>query len=320
MNIDPAGPDARMGRLRFGRLTEAWTGEASDFTPLLSERLDQLGEATGVNLASVGRSEVASAGGRRIDIVAQDADGAEFVIENQYGRADHDHLTRGLAYAVASRARGLVVVAEEHRDEFKAVARYLNDLAESDTERGIAVWLVEARAVRIDDSAWAPIFTAVVEPNEFVTTVEQEKPKRSTLSSLDEFWDLFEESELQAAASAVVGHWIQTGFRTRLGPNHVVLEAEGPSKNGYRTVVVLYADGRVMVPFNSYAGSNSGIEIESLTTDEFRQHADALFGFNGTEQQARTVPGWLTPSRVEPLDAFCERVAEAYHIALRKPV
>ena len=54
-----------------------------------------------------------------------------FVIENQCGRADHDHLTRGLAYAVAPpRARGLVVIAEQHRDEFRAVAEYLNDLAD----------------------------------------------------------------------------------------------------------------------------------------------------------------------------------------------
>jgi hypothetical protein len=45
-----------------------------------------------------------------------------------------------------------VVVAEEHRDEFRAVAQYLNDLAELDSDRGIAIWLVEARAVRIEDS------------------------------------------------------------------------------------------------------------------------------------------------------------------------
>ncbi len=54
-------------------------------------------------------------GGRRIDIVAQSSEGLELVVENQYGRADHDHLTRGLAYAVARHARGLIVVAEQHR-------------------------------------------------------------------------------------------------------------------------------------------------------------------------------------------------------------
>src|SRR4051794_27624276 len=149
---------ATMAKLTFGRLTEAWKGEAADFTPLLADQLDSLGLAIGLDLTSIGKSEVQTSGGRRIDIVAQDADGTEFVVENQYGKADHDHLTRGLAYAVARRARGLIVVAEEHRDEFRAVAEYLNGLAELDAERGIAVWLVEATAVRINDSPWAPLF------------------------------------------------------------------------------------------------------------------------------------------------------------------
>src|SRR5947209_1656494 len=143
-----------MARLQFGKLSEAWKGEASDFTPLLAEQLDALGAAINVDLASLGQTEVQTAGGRRIDIVAQGADGSELVIENQYGKADHDHLTRGLAYAVARHARGLVVVAEEHRDEFRAVAQYLNELAEAIPERGVSVWLVEATAVRIEDSPW----------------------------------------------------------------------------------------------------------------------------------------------------------------------
>src|SRR5690625_3670601 len=98
-----------MGKLTFGRLSEAWAGEATDFTPLLVERLDQIGEAIDLDLATAGQSEVYTTGGRRIDIVAQGVDGSEFVIENQYGRGDHDHLTRGLAYAVARNAPGLVV-------------------------------------------------------------------------------------------------------------------------------------------------------------------------------------------------------------------
>src|SRR3954453_3105612 len=171
-----------MGRLQYGRLSEAWKGEASDFTPLLVERLDQLGSALGVDLASAGQSEVPTTGGRRIDIVAQVDDGSEFVIENQYGRADHDHLTRGLAYAVARKARGLVVVAEEHRDEFRALAQYLNELAEHDTERGISVWL-GAKAVPIEDSPWAPLFDVVIEPNSFTAIVEQTKQTETALSS-----------------------------------------------------------------------------------------------------------------------------------------
>ena len=76
-----------MARLQFGRLTEAWKGEATDFTPLLAEQMDALGAAIGVDLTSIGKSEVQTTGGRRIDIVAQGEYGSEFIIENQYGRA-----------------------------------------------------------------------------------------------------------------------------------------------------------------------------------------------------------------------------------------
>src|SRR3954454_7837686 len=306
-----------MARLTFGRLTEAWTGEAADFTPLLVTQLDAIGAAIGVDLASVGESEVQTTGGRRIDIVAQGSDGSEFVIENQYGKADHDHLTRGLAYAVARRARGLVIVAEEHRDEFRAVAQYLNELSEHDPERGIAVWLVEAKAVRIEQSPWAPLFTAGAEPNSFTARVEQAKQAK-TLVAVEDFWAQFTSASTLAAAQTVVQAWLAQGHRRRLGPNHVVLEATGPARSGVRTVVAVYSDGRVLVPFGSYAGQNSGIAIEPLTTAEFRASADRLFGFSGIESQARTSPGWLTPERAAPLLDFCLTVAGAYRAALQK--
>jgi hypothetical protein len=304
-----------MERLVFGRLTDAWTGEAADFTPLLAAQLDALGEAIGVDLASLGESEVLTAGGRRIDIVAQVTDGSEFVIENQYGRADHDHLTRGLAYAVARRASGLVVVAEEHRDEFRAVAGYLNELAEQDPDRGIAVWLVEAKAVRIANSPWAPLFTAVVEPNSFTATIEAEKHNQN-LGSDQEFLDSCKSPEIATAAKRLLDAWTAAGHRHRRGPEHIVLMARGPSRNGWRTVIAVFVDGRVLVPFGSYSGQNSGIAIESLTTPAFRNEADLFFGFSGSEKQARTAPGWLNVERAESLLAFAHKVATAYEAAL----
>lgn len=72
-----------MGRLEFGKLSAAWRGEAADFTPLLSQQLDIVGEAIGVDLVSIGKAEVITDGGRRIDIVAEAEDGAEIVVENQ---------------------------------------------------------------------------------------------------------------------------------------------------------------------------------------------------------------------------------------------
>ena len=306
-----------MARLEFGRLSDAWRGEAADFTPLLAEQLDALGAAISIDLIAIGRPEVPTAGGRRIDIVAEAGDGTEFVIENQYGRADHDHLTRGLAYAVARRARGLVLVAEEHRDEFRAVAEYLNGLAELAPERGIFVWLVEAKAVRIGDSPWAPLFSAVVEPNQFTASVEQAK-QATRLASLDAFWEQFDDPDVLAAARRLIAGFEAVG-RLRLGANHAVLEAAGPSVNGYRTVVTLYPDGRVLVPFNSYAGTNTGIPVHALTTAEFRDRANGLFGFSASQMQATTPVGWLRPERVDALLEYCRVVADAYHEALQRP-
>jgi hypothetical protein len=131
-----------MGKLVFGTLKDAWAGEATDFTPLLAQQVD----AIGVELTPLGAAEVQTTGSRRIDILADGAGGTSFVIENQYGALNHDHLTRGLAYAVAAHARGLIVIAEKHRDEFREVAVYLNELRDNDPERGVAVWLVEAKA------------------------------------------------------------------------------------------------------------------------------------------------------------------------------
>ena len=298
-----------MGRVELGRLSAAWRGEASDFTPLLNQQLDVLGEAIGVDLVSVGKAEVATDGGRRIDIVASTDDGAEFVIENQYGRADHDHLTRGLAYAVARRARGLIVVAEEHRDEFRAVAQYLNELCELDPAKGIAVWLVEAKAIRIGDSPWAPLFAAVVEPNRFTATIEEARQRERRLPTADAFWAQFTDPAMLKAAQAVIRAWENQGRRWRLGPDHVVLLGVGPAAGGWQSVVRIYADGGVAIPFAAYRGKGSGLSIPALTSPPFLEQTRALFGL--APQKNRTNPGWLTPDRVEKLLEFCDSVADA---------
>jgi hypothetical protein len=299
-----------MGRIEFGSLRDAWKGEARDFTPLLAERLDQLGEAIGVDLVTLGQAEVATAGGRSIDIVAQTSDGPELVIENQYGSADHDHLTRGLAYAVAREARGLVVVAERHRDEFRSVAQYLNRLAEHDDD-GISVWLVEARAVRIDNSVWAPLFTVVESPNAFTTQVEQAK-KREAALTVDQFLDACASPEIAEAAQKLVSTWTDRGYTLWRATTYISLVAPGPSKGGTRTVLSLLPNGQIAVPFSAYAGTNSGIPIESLCTEQFRAYADDLFGFEGTPSLARTPAAWLAPGRVDDVLQFATRVADAY--------
>ena len=46
-----------MGRLDFGRLSDAWEGEAPDVTPLLADQLDLVGEAIQVVRVLAGRAD-----------------------------------------------------------------------------------------------------------------------------------------------------------------------------------------------------------------------------------------------------------------------
>ena len=178
-----------MGRLEFTTPRMAWGGEASDFTPLLGQDdlLDYLGSVCGIGPLSLVEVEHATAGGRSLDILAVTHDQRNIAIENQYGVVDHDHLTRGLAYAVAVGARGLVVVSEGHRDEFRSVADYLNSAAAATPEEGINVWLVEVRAVRrIGDTVWSPEFVVVTEPNDWEAA--NAPTRRDLITSLEDFY------------------------------------------------------------------------------------------------------------------------------------
>jgi len=305
---------SEMGKLIFGTLKDAWAGEATDFTPLLAKQVDAIGDAIGVELAPLGGAEVQTTGSRRIDILADGVGGTNFVIENQYGALNHDHLTRGLAYAVAAHARGLIVIAEKHRDEFREVALYLNELRDNDPERGVAVWLVEAKAVKIGDSEWAPLFLPVVSPNKFAAAVVLEQATVRRRLSREDFDKLFESEEIHEVVSELLDGWDNADRRHRImaSPAQAVLECRGPGVGGWRTVVGVYPDGKVNVPFGSYNGLSNGLAVEALAAEEFRTCADDLFGFDGTEVQAKTAPGWLSVSHFEGLRDFTDNVATAF--------
>jgi hypothetical protein len=174
--------------------------------------------------------------------------------------------------------------------------------------KGIAVWLVEAKAIRIGDSPWAPLFEAVVEPNRFTATIEAARQRERRLPSADAFWAQFTEPALLNAAQAVISAWEGRGRRWRLGPDHVVLTAAGTAAGG-NSVARIYVDGSVAVPFAAYSGKGTGLPIAALTSPHFVEETRALFGL--PSHGNRTDPGWLKPDRVETLLEFCDRVAAA---------
>ena len=179
-------------------IREVWPGEAKDFTPWLAENLEALTAHLAIGDLEPDSTEVEVPGGRRLDILAKDADGRNWAVENQYGEADHDHLTRALSYAVGLECRAVIVVAESHRDEFVAVADEWNRYSEAYGSDGIRLFLVAIEAGRIGESAPGFRFRLVAGPNEWKSETAT-KPRSHSEADLlraeerHEFWSGLEQ-------------------------------------------------------------------------------------------------------------------------------
>ena len=254
-------------------LRALWPGEAADFTPWLADNLDWL-EPLGIGPLELIEVEARLPGiGRSLDILAQTSDGHRVAIENQYATVDHDHLTRGLAYAVGHQATALVVIAEHHRPEFVAVADYLNDASEAlGHEDGIAVFLVGLTVDGIADR-FVPRFEVLSRPNEWMAAAR--RTEQGFLGSVDAF--------LAACDTEVIDSWREmlTGWERRPGATvgtrakqSVALYLRDPDAGDRRrAILALYVTGEVTI-YRGYI-ADSGLfgeephELDALINELF---------------------------------------------------
>ena len=149
-------------------LRSVWANEAHDFTPWLAENIDLLNEATGLSLEVV--EQESQVGSFSLDILAQDPETEAFaVIENQLEDTNHDHLGKLLTYAAGKRARYIIWVVKEAREEHRAAIEWLN----SYTVDGVGFFLVEVQLWSIDGSVPAPKLSVVEQPNDWAKIIKQ---------------------------------------------------------------------------------------------------------------------------------------------------
>lgn len=161
-----------LGRLtRIENIKETWPDEARNFTPWLArpENIAQLAEAIGYGADGLEVLKVEeNIGPFFADIVARDtlvAEGGLVLIENQFGRTNHDHLGKILTYAAGLEdVRTIVWIAESLREEHRAALDWLN----RNTRREIGFFGIEIELWRIGESAPAPRFSVVARPNEWL--------------------------------------------------------------------------------------------------------------------------------------------------------
>ena len=139
-------------------IRDVWRHEAHHFTTWLVENLDVLSDALDLDLTNGNREQ--AAGDFSVDIVAENAAGERVIIENQYGRSDHDHLGKLLTYLSAFEAETAIWIVEEPRPEHVRAVSWLNEASSG------AFYLVKAEAIRIADSPPALLLTEITGPSD----------------------------------------------------------------------------------------------------------------------------------------------------------
>lgn len=169
-----------IGRLERVALREVWKHEAHDFTQWLELNIDVLNEALDLEIVNVDREQ--AAGKFSIDLVAEDAHGRQLIIENQLERSDHDHLGKLITYLTAMQARGAIWIVRDPRPEHVAAVQWLNQSLDVD------FYMVKVEAVRILDSAPAPLFTLIVGPSQEAKEVGQTRKDVAERYALRNRW------------------------------------------------------------------------------------------------------------------------------------
>lgn len=253
-----------LGRLEKVDLRAIWSSEASDFTPWLAQadNLKLLGETIGLDLDL--ESTEKPVGPFRADIVCRETiDGTWVLIENQLERTDHGHLGQLLTYAAGLDAVTIVWVAERFTDEHRAALDWLNEV----TDENINLFGLEIELWRIGDSAVAPKFNVVSQPNDWIKRVAAGRQQTGESSDLDvlkiEFWTalqnyLQEQRSMLKSQKPSSNHW--TNFA--IGRTNFSLVAFVGMRDGYVGVALVLTGSDAKAHYHLLAREHKNIETE----------------------------------------------------------
>lgn len=149
-------------RQRVTNLREIWPRE-TDFSDWLvtEDGLALIAEDIGIEVEDPTRE--CRPGDFPCDIVGHvlGDDDHKVVIENQFGKTNHDHLGKLLTYAAMNTATIAIWLSEEISGDHRKVIDWLND----NTPPNVGFYLAQVKAYRIGNSPVAPELDVVSRPN-----------------------------------------------------------------------------------------------------------------------------------------------------------
>ena len=181
----------KLGKIKEVDIRSVWAHEQYDFSKWLAEEenIRALGEEMNLSLTDVNTEQFV--GNYRCDIICKDElTGKSVLIENQLEQTNHDHLGKIITYASGLDASVVVWIVAKARDEHASAIEWLNKHTDDD----ISFFLIEVHAYTIGDSAPAPMFKIVEQPNDFAKTVKAIAHKgelNETQTNRLQFWTQF---------------------------------------------------------------------------------------------------------------------------------
>jgi hypothetical protein len=163
---------AKIGkREQVSDIRQIWPREP-DFPDWLAteQGIELLGQDLELDVETLEREEKASE--FRCDLVghATGDENHKVVIENQYGRINHDHLAKLLTYVATHNATTAVWIAEEVAEDHRVVIDWLNN----NTPANAQFIAAELKLWRIGSSDPAPQLDVVCRPNVMLKPIESE--------------------------------------------------------------------------------------------------------------------------------------------------
>ena len=184
----------KLGKLKEVDIRKVWAHEQYDFSKWLSseENIKELGDVLNLSLTEIVTEKFV--GSYRCDIICKDElTGKSVLIENQLEPTNHDHLGKIITYASGLDASVVVWVVANAREEHASAIEWLN----KHTTQDVDFFLLEVHAYTIGDSAPAPMFKVIEQPNDFSKSVKAIASggslNESQMKRL-EFWNLLNEA------------------------------------------------------------------------------------------------------------------------------
>lgn len=146
----------KLKKLSLSEIKKIWPHEEKDLSPWIAENIDALNEVLNLQIEIEGKEEYIH--NFRLDLVGTDnSSQMPVIIENQFGKSDHDHLGKLITYSAAKEAGIMIWIANEIQIAHRNAIEWLNKISPKE----MTFYGVELEVFQIDDSLPAPNFRVV---------------------------------------------------------------------------------------------------------------------------------------------------------------